>query len=389
MKKLLAMTLACAMLLLLCACGNRETISEKERVLLEKYGDLIALLEAEKFEEAAENVKSHIPVPETEPGGTTQETQPEDLPQETERERLEKDYQIALYYLNSYIKDEMYSDLTSFDDYEHLYHNDAATQPYKLFSDLGDYKRAPEILSRFSKTEDVLLAQRLSFTDAFGYTVDVGDEMYITDENGRIVQELRRGIFYTYNEQGLLEAERETIELIDGPRTESLKTYTYDEHQNLLTKETLYDTGYLEKTTCAYTYDSRGRILTSVTDGTEGIWEGVSDYESHYFYDENGRLSRIYSESLLECRSVLYTYNKQGQVVREEESVGKRDKAEEEFTFSDPRIVTEYVYEGERLMRKTITWRTVWVSTYEYGTRYDFDSHGLFIPEGVSPVLYK
>lgn len=129
---------------------------------------------------------------------------------------------------------------------------------------------------------------------------------------------------YTYDENGVLLSKEEKLSN-DVTKT---YTYTYDEMGRLLKeavkKTSPYNSSYdsasktkTESSSITYTYNEHGDVINKYVIEAIG-WPYNDEYV--YEYDDSGRKTSVYS--LIEDETTYFTYNEQGQLIKEEDEYG-------------------------------------------------------------------
>ncbi len=167
---------------------------------------------------------------------------------------------------------------------------------------------------------------------------------------------------YTYDENGVLLSKEEKLSN-DVTKT---YTYTYDEMGRLLKeavkKVSPYNSSYdsasktkTENSSIEYTYNEHGDVINMYV--IEAIGLPYND-EYVYEYDEFGRKISVYS--LAEDETTYFTYNEQGQLIKEESEYGSAHNFEYDQsgnlikeTFGSGSVI-EYTYDEHNNLIKMV-----------------------------------
>lgn len=312
MKRFLALVLVLTLGLSLTGCVQEE-----------RYPEIADLLDAGAYEDAMLAIydlylQDH----------TTDPTADPDL------ERKYRTLSSAVDALSEYVENQY--DLNSFsfvyfDGYAHIPYEgmDAVAWLYRTALELGNYRNAAQIASRFTVLEDVAMEKVYRYADALGnitessrvyyvysangdlvsqspdigtvgdrYRYNHGTPEYTSDENGTVTSvrylsgdTVNCVIDYTYNPDGTLATEH----YLDKDGSEYTVTYFYGNGLPVRAEGVPYAEGSAETMTVEYHYDEYGRLILET--GISDSWDESSASQFiktvHYTYDENGRCVSI------------------------------------------------------------------------------------------------
>lgn len=317
MKKTLAIALVLVMCLSLTACGQQE-----------RYPEIADMLDAGNYEGAIWAIYQLY-----QENNTTEATEPEP----TVDPQIQRKYNTLTYALDSlvYFQENQYNLATfSFSHYngeEYIHYEgfEAIQWLYDTALELGDYENAAQIAAGFTVLEDVALHKVYWYEDALGninqtnriyyiyaadgtlvkqdtdsyaigdnYLYNYGTPEYIYDENGMLAtlrylsNDLVNCIIdYTYNDDGTLATEH----YLDRSGNEYTVTYTYENGVLVQSSGNPYYEGSEKTMTVVYLYDDQGRLVRE--EGISETWEdtGWTKYVKtvDYTYDDAGNLLSV------------------------------------------------------------------------------------------------
>ncbi len=196
-----------------------------------------------------------------------------------------------------------------------LYENGNYSEAFDLFITLGDYEDVKNYVSRYR----ILCKQQ----------IEVGSTGTQT-------------LTYTYDSEGVLVKRRWDFSSPDG--ADRTTVYSYDNAGKITKAVTSYDTG--GKSTLTYTYDAKGNLVITKDDGvllheyeydsrgnmTKDIYMDTS--VTTYKYDsQNRKTERHWKNSYRDEHTATYTYNKLGQLEKEEVVYYDDGKFDERITY--------------------------------------------------------
>lgn len=356
MKKFIAIVMLAVMLLSLAACAKASP-----------YQDLIDMLDNKDYEGAIAYIYDLY------------EANRETDPTAEEAERLEKQYKQALSVLDNFMNNEETQTWLNYEDEngewinESYEHNEARMKIRELFTALGDYGIAQDVVSRFTSTPDLLVKHTVEDYNSFGELSNTTNYYYNYDENGRLTEIVYWSNYtrYTYDASG------NVIEVRTGydDTTNSVTTYTYDAEGNLTETYAQYSHGSTEKT--VYIYEN-GRIVRhefQQNDNTPTVWV--------YHYNDAGQLVSRNTDQERYYYEYVYEYDAAGNLAKEEYHYWNYDwDTKTSYIDEDSIKTTLYTYEGDRLISESYSDRYgSETTTYVYGEYCAFNTEGLVIPK--------
>lgn len=361
MKKILAMTLVVVMLLSLSACGGSN-----------KYKELTDMLDNHDYEGAMEYIIALYEAHEA--------TDPTKAAADEARAK-EEQYRIAMDALANYLANKGsamwmgYADENGEWINEEYQGNEARLKLLELFTALGDYGMAQDVVSRFYSVSDQLLEENNEYVNTFGETSDGAAWGYHYDAAGVLLEKTQWDSFerYTYDANG------NVIEIRTGygDTTNSMITYTYDEAGNLLEEEE--QTSYGNHSKKVYTYDETGKIVSQ--ENIDLTYDNSTIY--NYTYNEAGQVASIRSTDEYYYNEWVYTYDEAGNVICEAYNWWGYNWETKEYEADVNSAETfVYTYENGRLISKERTQHSgVERALYTYGDYCGFNTEGLVLPD--------
>lgn len=368
MKKFIALVLALACTLALCACGGSSD---------EKYADILADLEKEDYDGAIAKIEAMKGQPET--------TQPVD------EEALRLYTQIEAFLTgdqDSYFDQQTQNFYTG---------NDALARCYEQLRALEGVDTAP-LLENFTVIENVPLTAKGSRTDAQGSTTEFSQpDTWVYDENGRVTERYigsndlfttTYGIYgnYCYSYEGDLVSQIQVLES-DGS-VYAVITPAYNDSGVLVSDHIQTAAGEYDHT---YSYDDQGQLSQMVRGSNYG-----NEYITDYTYNEAGQLVQEICEEFYTYSSgyqvqdatvvISYSYDESGLLL--EKAIGENRYHSKTKLSTESADTVTYTYdENGVLLRETTAYGTITYSdsteqapeyaastvTYTYGDYYVYN----------------
>jgi len=259
---------------------------------------------------------------------------------------------------------------------------------YQRFSELGNYKKSKEVLSRFSIVENGFVTLKVNSVDALGQLHTV-EQAVLLDTQGRIAIQFSssgQGTLYVYDEQGnivregnnLLHKYNDRGERIETDLfsykyegLESITNYSYDAQGNCVEAKKQYAKAPTETITFTYKYDEQGNCIEKVICSDNDSEPCTINYT--YIMDEQGnplfKFSANNMNKYMEYEEPWLTaYSETGKVVFISEPGSGLN-----FEISD--------YKYENGMPVSITFADGLELIFEYSQAYFFDVEGFELPE--------
>lgn len=237
---------------------------------------------------------------------------------------------------------------------------------YKALYSICEYPEAKEMLADFTVVPQKTLGNGASYLKPKSY---VCKNTY--DKNGVLIgkeeelpNDVTKTYTYTYDEMGrvLKEAVKKvspSASTDSGTKTENNSTeYTYNEYGDITVKVINESIGFPYRLVYDYTYDENGKAVS--------VYDEVEDTTTYFTYNEQGQLVKEYSgygsehiyeydqngnlikESIGENWSIEYTYNSEDKLIKKVENYNDTERVHS-YEYNEYGVLSVYTLKDENL----------------------------------------